>query len=109
MRGIQLMDVRDEFNQIADFRDTSGVRLAANELQALARQSTFAASAHRAFVVSALLDFGLARMYATLQETHGAPNVRVVRTLEDAANWVKVDLPRVRAAFAALKSGEPIT
>jgi len=89
------------FNQIADFRGVTEVRLSGLDILDLSRHTVFTRDARRALVIDRPLAFGLARMFATLRGLSGEQHLTIVRALEDAARWTRVD-PDVAAHACAM-------
>ena len=92
------------FNQIADFRGVTEVRLSGFDVRDLAKRTIFDREARRALVVTRPLAFGLARMFEILRGLRGESHLTVVRELEEAARWTRVD-PAVAAATCATLTG----
>ena len=91
------------FNQLADFRDVTEVELSGLDVRTLAQQVVFSPSSYRALIITKGVAFGLARMFATLREIAGEPNLKIVGDMEQAADWVSVDRDAAEAACAAIK------
>lgn len=93
-----------EFAQIADFRDLdTGTEITTDEVRELAKHTIFSDKSRRAFVAPDETLFGLARVYASVRAATGESNVRVVKSVEDAAKWATVDASTVKAAFDRLR------
>src|SRR5260221_9704354 len=73
------------FNQIADFADVNDVELSGLDVRTFAKQTVFSVTSRRAIVIVRPVAFGLARMFTTLRELAGEPNLAIVRTLSQAA------------------------
>src|SRR5579862_893441 len=94
-----------DFDHVADFRDLEpGTDITTDDVRDLARQKIYSSKSRRAFVAPNETLFGLARMFASLREIAGEPNVRVVKTLEDAAAWTTVEVTKVKDAFDRLRA-----
>jgi hypothetical protein len=93
-------DFSPSFNQIADFRAVTEVRLSGLDVLDLSRQTVFTRDARRALVIDKPLAFGLARMFATLRGLSGEQHLTIVRALDEAARWTRVD-PDVAAQACA--------
>ena len=88
------------FNQIADFRAVTEVRLSGFDVRDLAKRTLFSPEARRALVITRPLAFGLARMFRILRGLRGENYLTVVRELDEAARWTGVD-PHVAADTCA--------
>jgi hypothetical protein len=93
------------FNQLADFRDVTDVQLSGLDVRTFAKEAIFSTGSRRALVIATPVAYGLARMFATLRELAGEAHISIVRTMPEAADWVRVDLPLAEQACAALKQG----
>lgn len=76
------------FNHLVDCRHFEHLDLTADELQALGKLTLFSASSRRAVVVSSLLHFGLARMFAAFRARSHRQETTVFRNMADAAAWL---------------------
>jgi hypothetical protein len=94
-----------DFGQILSFLDVREVKLSAAEVRRLALDPVFSPRSRRAFVIHVNELFGLGRMFATHRDLRGESNIAVVRSMEEAATWVGIDVRFVEEAFAALKTG----
>jgi hypothetical protein len=80
-----------DFSLLCDLRGVTRIEAARNTLRDLARFSTFARGAQRAFVVQNDEHFGLARMLQAFCELQGA-EVGVFRSLNEAQRWLGLPL-----------------
>lgn len=82
---------RPTFHMLCDLRGVSELDVAPRHLRDLARLSTFAPQAQRAFVVHADEQFGVARMLQAFCELEGA-DVAVFRSLAEAERWLGIQV-----------------
>ena len=75
-------------SQIADFTQITEFALSNEELRAFAEFEVFSPQSRRAFITPRDLEYGMARMFATLRELRGEKGIGVFRTLEEALDWV---------------------
>ena len=92
------------YRQIIDFRDVADPRTSTDEVRALARHDVFGPDSRRALVAPADVSFGLARIFDAMRELRGETGIRVVRTVEEGARWVDVDLALAESTLAGLRS-----
>jgi hypothetical protein len=90
-------------NQLADFRDVTEVELSGLDVRMFAKETVFDSESRRALVLTRPIAFGLARMFATLRELAGEPHITIVRTMQEAADWVGVDVAVAERACAQIK------
>lgn len=76
------------FSQIADFTQVTRVELSSDEIRQLAQRGIFSADSRRAFIAPNEAIFGIGRMFETLRGFEGEKGIRIVRTLEEALDWV---------------------
>ena len=81
-------DFAPAFSQILDLTQVTEVRLSVDEMRAFAEFSVFSPQSRRAFIAHRDLEYGMARMFATLRELRGEKGIGVFRTLEEALDWV---------------------
>lgn len=81
-------DFDPSFSQIADFTQVSRIELSSDEIPRLAQRGIFSAHSHRAFITPNETIFGIGRMFETLRGFEGEVGIRIVRTLEEALDWV---------------------
>lgn len=93
---------RPEFNQVVDCRSITAMVFTAEQVKDLAGRSVFSARSRRAFVVSADLPFGLARMFASYREMGGAAGIMIFRGMPTALSWL--NLPPDYDPFAEIDS-----
>lgn len=77
------------FRQLCDLRAVTDIEASVPFLQELARTSTFAPGAKRAFVAPTDLYYGLARMLQMFGELEGS-EIGVFRTMEEAEAWLEL-------------------
>jgi len=83
------------FPFLLDLRGVEDVRLTAVQMQSLAVASPVGRSTRRAIVADRPVVFGVGRMYEVVRENRiGTDVVRVCRTLEEAGNWLGIDVIR---------------
>lgn len=81
-------DFDPSFSQIADFTQVTRVELSSDEIRRLAQRGIFSADSRRAFIAPNEAIFGIGRMFETLRGFEGEKGIRIVRTLEEALDWV---------------------
>lgn len=91
------------FSQIADFRDVTRVDISGFDVRTLAKRTLFHREARRVMVIRKAIAFGLARMFMALREIRGESNLKIVREMRDAADWVDMDLDRAERGCARVK------
>jgi hypothetical protein len=86
------------FRQLADFSGVTRLAISVTSIRALTSSDPSDSSSRRAFVASADVVFGMARMYAMLLG-ESRSNIAVSRRAEEAERWLRVDedYPRARA------------
>src|SRR5262249_55229056 len=91
------------FNQIGDFRDVTGVDISGFDVRTLATRTIFDREARRVLVIRKAIAYGLARMFVALREIRGEMNLKIVRDMREAADWVGIDPDRAERACATVK------
>lgn len=81
-------DFDASFSQIADFTQVTRVELSSDEIRRLAQRGIFSADSRRAFIAPNEVTFGIGRMFETLRSFEGERGIRIVRSLEEALDWV---------------------
>jgi pheromone shutdown protein TraB len=81
-------DFDPTYSQIADFTQITELALSNDELRVFAEFKVFSPQSRRAFITPRDLEYGMARMFATLRELRGEEGIGVFRTLEEALDWV---------------------
>jgi hypothetical protein len=91
------------FRHIADFRPVTNGTVSSADIRSLAKRTVFDAGARRAMITGQTQPGSSAvRQYAHDRGQEGEPNVCVVYTLEEAAEWTGVDLAAAKQALAKL-------
>jgi hypothetical protein len=78
------------FRQMADFSGVTRMAISAASIRALTSSDPWGPEARRAYVASADVVFGMARMYAMLLG-ESKSNIAVFRRAEEAVKWLRVD------------------
>jgi hypothetical protein len=99
-------DFRPQFNQLADYREATEIKLSASEVEQLARTQVFSAEAKRAFVVSSTVQFGLARMFEIYRESRGERGIAVFAKMPEALAWLNLAQEPDRERFSQLPAPE---
>ena len=81
-------DFDPSFSQIADFTQVTRVELSSDEIRRLAQRGIFSGHSRRAFIAPNAVTFGIGRMFETLRGFEGEKGIRIVRSLEEALDWV---------------------
>lgn len=81
-------DFDPSFSQIADFTQVTRIALSSDEIRRLAQRGLFSSHSRRAFITPNETIFGIGRMFETLRSFEGEVGIRIVRTLEEALDWV---------------------
>ena len=81
-------DFDPSFSQIADFRSVTGIEISADEIRQIAQSSVFSPHSRRALIMPNDSVYRLGRMYEILRGFQGEQGIRVVRSLEEALDWV---------------------
>lgn len=80
---------RPDHSLLIDLTNAVGTALTSADLQDLARTSTFARGARRAFVAPDPETFGLSRMFQTYREISGGQELtEIFRNMADAERWL---------------------
>jgi len=79
---------RPQFDHVVDCRKFELVDLTFTQVEEMGRQSIFAATSRRAFVVSSDIQFGLSRMFATFREVKRGQVTMVFRDMREATDWL---------------------
>ena len=79
---------RPQFDHVVDCRKFELVDLAFKQVEEMGRQSIFAATSRRAFIVSSDLHFGLGRMFAVFREMQCGQVSMVFRDMREGAAWL---------------------
>ena len=79
---------RPEFDHVVDCRKFELVDLAFKQVEEMGRQSIFAATSRRAFIVSSDLHFGLGRMFAVFREMECGQVTMVFRDMLEVTAWL---------------------
>jgi hypothetical protein len=96
-------EFRPEFNQIVNLTPMHEVNLQPEDIRRLSLRAVFSEPSRRAIIVATPLQFGLARMYATLRSLEGEPHIRVCQDLVEAAEWVRIPATRAREVLLRLQ------
>jgi hypothetical protein len=80
------------FNQIADFRDVTEVRVTSGGVRRMTELNPFGQGARRAIVAPGSTAFGLSRMYE-LMKSDTDDEVMVVREIGEALKWLADQAP----------------
>jgi hypothetical protein len=81
------------FPLLLDFHNAEDIRLTLDELHAVIDSSPLLVHTKRALVVSRLGSYGVGRAYATVRGDRTASrSARVVKTIDEAAEWLGVEL-----------------
>ncbi len=91
------------FSQVSDFRDVTRVEISGFDVRTLATRTIFDREAKRALVIRKAIAFGLARMFMALREIRGETNLKIVREMREAAEWVGIDPEHAERACACVK------
>ena len=75
------------FFQMADFTHVTRIELSGDEIRRRAQRGIFPANSRRAFITPNEVTFGIGRMFKTLRSFEGEKGIRIVRTLEEAADF----------------------
>ena len=75
------------YNQLADWREVTELRVLTSAVREAAKSHPFIAGTKRAIVVGSDVVYGVARVFAAHAE-HVGQDVRVFRDMEDALEWV---------------------
>ena len=78
------------FRQLADFSGVTRLAISAASVRALTSSDPWDSGSRRAFVASADVVFGMARMYATLLG-ESRSNIAVFRRADEARRWLGLD------------------
>ncbi|MEP6491333.1 MAG: hypothetical protein ABJF01_01560 [bacterium] len=78
---------RSSYNQLFDLRDVTDFAIPSPSIDQISGTSIVEPGVRRALVARSGIQFGLARMFATMSEKHGHI-VRVFRDLEAAMQWL---------------------
>lgn len=78
------------FRQLADFSGVTRMAISAASIRALTSSDPWDSGSRRAFVASADVVFGMARMYAALLGDSRS-NIAVFRRAEEARRWLCLD------------------
>lgn len=81
-------DFDPSFSQIADFTQVTQFDVTADDIHRFAQSSIFSPMSRRAILVPNEAAFGIGRMYEILRGLEGEKGIRVLRTLEEALDWV---------------------
>ena len=93
-----------DFRQIIDLRDVTDPQISTDQVRALARHNVFNPDSRRAMVAPGDVSYGLARIFDTIRELRGETGIRVVRTLQEGAEWVEIALNDAVSALATVRS-----
>ena len=103
-RLVHHLDFRPEFNQLADFRQTTKVALSSEDVRELSTKAILSTRSQRAFVVSSDLQFGLCRVFGTYRELEGEKGVMIFREMKAALSWLSLSAVPEPKVFAKLSS-----
>ena len=78
------------FRQLADFSGVTRLAISSSSVRAFTSSDPWDSEARRAFVASADVVFGMARMYASLLG-ESRSNIAVFRRAEEPERWLRVD------------------
>jgi hypothetical protein len=81
-------DFDPSLSQIADFTQVTQFDVTADDIHRFAQSSIFSPMSRRAILVPNEAAFGIGRMYEILRGLEGEKGIRVLRTLEEALDWV---------------------
>ena len=97
-------DFRPAFNQLADFRDVSEVKLSSDDVRELAGRTIFGPHSQRAFVVSSDLQFGLGRVFGSYRHIEGEKGITIFREMSEALRWLSLHSEPKLELFINLRS-----
>ena len=82
---------RPDLDQLSDYSRVTELQLSAATVRSLALGSPFRAGSRRAFVIPARdARFGVARMFQTLTDDHGA-ELRIFQDMAEARAWLGLE------------------
>jgi len=78
------------YTQLSDLRDLTDITLSSRMINEIGKNSVFRPSRRRAYIATTPLQYGMARMLASLADAHGQ-TVHVFRSMGAAEIWMARD------------------